>query len=111
MLNRNLIEEILGIALGHRGEFSEIFLENSHSFYFYWDDKKVEEVTYGEDIGAGIRVIQGDKIYYGYTTDISEFGLKKLAHELSEVVLSGENNKKIILEDKKRIYYQNIERL
>lgn len=101
MLNKNLIEEILGIALGHKGEFSEVFLENSHSFYFYWDDKKVEEVTYGEDIGAGIRVIQGDKIYYGYTTDISEFGLKKLAHELSEVVLSGENNKKIILENKK----------
>ncbi len=101
MLNKNLIEEILGIAIRHGGEFSEIFLENSHSLYFYWDDRRAEEVTYGEDIGAGIRIIQGDKVYYGYTTDISELGLKKLANNLSEVVIKGENNRKIIMEDKK----------
>lgn len=101
MISKNLAEEILEIALSKGGDFSELFFENSSMLYFYFDDNKLEETTYGEDIGVGIRVILRDRTFYGYTTEISSFGLIRLAKELAEAVSHDEHQKRVILSDKK----------
>lgn len=101
MISKNIVEEVLGLALSKGGDFSELFLENSNMLYFYFDDNKLEETTYGEDLGVGLRVILKDRTFYGYTTDISTSGLRRLAKDLAEAVYFNEYNKKIILSDKK----------
>lgn len=100
MISEHLAEEILEIALSKGGDFSEIFFENSSMLYFYFDDNKLEETTYGEDIGVGIRVILKDKTFYGYTTEVSSYGLVRLAKELAEAVSINEYQKRVILSDK-----------
>jgi len=80
--------------------FSELFFEVSNSLYFYFDDNKLEEAVAGEDVGVGLRVILGDRTFYGYTTDISLMGLRKLAKNLAEAVFQGDKDIKVVLSEK-----------
>lgn len=107
MFTPKIIEEILNLSLKRGGDFSEVFFEEIFSLYFKLDDKKIEEATSGEDMGVGIRVIKGDKVFYGYTNDITPFGLRKLAEEISYAVSEEETNKIISLEDKESRYSVN----
>ncbi|MGB9857889.1 MAG: TldD/PmbA family protein [Dictyoglomaceae bacterium] len=101
LITPKIIEEILSLSLKRGGDFSEVFFEETFSVLFRLDDKKIEEVTSGEDIGVGIRVIKGDRTFYGYTNDITPNGLRKLAEEISYAVFEGEISRIISLENKK----------
>lgn len=100
MISKNLAEGILEAALAKGGEFSEIFLEITKSLYFYFDDNKLEEAVYGEEVGIGLRVLLKDRTFYGYTTELSSRELRRLSKNLAEAVSLGENYKKIILSEK-----------
>jgi TldD protein len=41
------------------GDFSDIFLEESRTLAMRWEDGKVENVTWAEDAGAGLRILNG----------------------------------------------------
>ncbi|ACK42057.1 MULTISPECIES: TldD/PmbA family protein [Dictyoglomus] len=101
MISKSALEEILDISLSKGGDFSELFFEVNNSLYFYFDDNRLEEAVVGEDIGVGLRVIFGDRTFYGYTTDVSLLGLRKLAQNLAEAVFLRDQNIKVVLSDKK----------
>jgi len=100
VISKSIAEEILEISLSKGGDFSELFFEVSNSLYFYFDDNKLEEAVAGEDVGVGLRVILGDRTFYGYTTDISLMGLRKLAKNLAEAVFQGDKDIKVVLSEK-----------
>lgn len=48
-----------------RGDFSDIYLEESKSLTIRWEEGRPEEISHLESSGAGFRVLQGEETYYG----------------------------------------------
>jgi TldD protein len=88
MIERDLIEETLGIALSTGGEFAEIFAEDKRSSSALLDDGKVEELSSGRDRGAGIRVVVGDTTGFAHTADLSAAGLRQAAEAAASAARS-----------------------
>ena len=59
LIDRDLVERVLGAGLRTGGDFAEVFAEDKRSSSAVLDDGKVEELTSGRDRGAGIRVVVG----------------------------------------------------
>ncbi len=72
-------EAILERALSNGGGLGEIYYEESATTSIRFEDRKVERVTTGSDIGAGIRILTGERTLYAHTNDVSLDGLLKLA--------------------------------
>ncbi len=79
MIEQDLIEQTLAVAMSTGGEFAEIFAEDRRSSSALLDDGKVEELSSGRDRGAGIRVVVGDTTGFAHTADLSESGLRQAA--------------------------------
>ncbi len=80
MIDRDVLERVLGEGLRTGAEFAEIYAEDRRSTSAGLDDRKVEQVNSGRDRGAGIRVVKGDTTGFAHTADLSEAGLRAAAH-------------------------------
>ena len=89
MLDHDLIQRTLGVALRTGGDLAEIFVEDRSSSNATFDDGKVEHLTSGRDRGAGIRVIVGDTTGFAHTADLSEAGLAGAAEAAAAAARSG----------------------
>jgi TldD protein len=66
MMTEDVIKKVLAAAAGG-GATAELFVEDRRSTALRLDDSRVEDVASGVDIGAGVRVISGDRASYAYT--------------------------------------------
>lgn len=53
------------LPLLDRGDFSDLYLEESRSMTVRWEEGKVEEISRLISSGAGFRVLRGQETYYG----------------------------------------------
>ena len=79
MIDPEVIERTLAVALRNGGEFAEVFAEDRRSQSASLDDGKVEDLTTGRRRGAGIRVVVGETTGFAHTADLSEAGLREAA--------------------------------
>ena len=79
MLDDKVIKQVLTEALGKGGDLSELFVESRKSSALRLDDSRVEDVTSGLDVGAGIRVIAGDRSSYAFTNLLTKSALMSAA--------------------------------
>ena len=84
-----IVERTLAAALKRGAEFAEVFVEDRRSTGISLDDRRVEELSSGRDLGAGIRVVVGDTTGFAHTADISEQGLLAAAEAAASVARSG----------------------
>ncbi len=77
---------LLKKALSKGGDFAELYFEQSISNQIVCEQKKIEKIVSGIDVGVGIRVLFNGQTAYGYTNDWSEKGLMTLAARVSEAV-------------------------
>ncbi len=89
MLDHELINRTLSIALSTGAEFAEVFVEDKKSSSAMLDDNRVEELTSGRDRGAGIRVVVGDTTGFAHTADLSEAGLAGAAEVAAAAARGG----------------------
>ena len=89
MIDRSILQRVLADALASGGEFAEVYVEDKRSSSAYLDDGKVEQVTSGRDVGAGIRVVSGETTGYAHTADLSEAGLRAAAEAARAAVRAG----------------------
>ena len=75
MLDEGVIKKVLGAALTADADFAEIFVEDRSSTAFRLEDSRVEDVASGRELGAGIRVLVGDRATYAYTNVLTEEAL------------------------------------
>jgi len=71
--------DILARALANGGDFAELYLEEKTQTSLRLERGRIERVSSGTDIGAGIRLLYGDLTLYAHTNDISFDGLVKAA--------------------------------
>lgn len=79
MLEDELVRRILATALATGGEWAEVFVEDRLTHNLRLDQRRVEELVTGRDLGAGIRVVRGTSSTYAYTNRLDEAGLQEAA--------------------------------
>jgi TldD protein len=89
VLDVDLLERTLGVALRTGGDFAEVFVEDRSSTSATFDDGRVEHLSSGRDRGAGIRVVVGDTTGFAHTADLSPEGLAAAASAAAAAARSG----------------------
>ena len=79
MIDLDVVQRTLAEALAGGGELAEVFVEDRSSTALRLDDSRIEDVTSGRDVGAGIRVLSGDRASYAFTNLLTEESLRTTA--------------------------------
>ena len=82
-LSRSIAKDVLNILLSTGGEYSEIYFQDRETHNYVRRYKQVHSVKSSQEFGVGLRIICGDNVVYGYTSDLSKSSLLSLAKELS----------------------------
>ena len=100
MLEKRLLEEILGIAISTGADFAEVFCERTRNgnvrLMGGQIDTAMDEVT----SGVGIRAFQGTRTVYGSTSDITRAGLIKCAKSVAEAIGEGGSESRVLLSER-----------
>ena len=78
-ITRALLGETLSAALKRGGDFAEIFLQHTVGNAYVLRDGAVNQAVGSVALGAGIRVIRGDQVGYGYTEDLTREAMLRTA--------------------------------
>jgi len=78
-LDPALLETLLARALRRGGDYADIFFERKRSQSFRLQDGKIHEASVGMTMGAGIRVISGERSGYAHSDDLSPESLAAAA--------------------------------
>ena len=89
LVERDVLERVLGSAMERGGEFAEVFVEDRTTTSAVLDQRRIEELSSGRDRGAGIRVVVGDTTGFAHTADLSERGLLAAARSAASVARGG----------------------
>ncbi len=93
MINKLILEEVLGTALATGGDFAEIYAENTRNNSLLFVDGKIDRISDNTSSGVGIRVFLGTRTVYATTTDLSREGLLLCAKNAAGIL--GELKKSI----------------
>jgi TldD protein len=96
MIDDQVLDRTLHVALRAGGDFAEVFAEDRRASSARLDDGKVEELTSGRDRGAGIRVVRGETTGFAHTADLSETGLKEAADAAAAAARGGEGTTNVV---------------
>lgn len=83
MISKSLAMKVLNQGLSTGADFAEIYLEETNTTAISMDNGEVKTINSGISYGAGVRLLRGYQSVYGYTNDVSNKGLMKLATTLS----------------------------
>ncbi len=86
MLDKRLVEEILGIAVSSGADFAEVYFENTRNGTIRLLAGAIDSVSDNTVSGVGIRAFLGTKTVYASTSDISRDGLVKCAKSVALAV-------------------------
>ena len=81
MIKRTIVENVLTAALESGADFAEIYGEETKRSNIGMVNGRVETALGGMDFGAGIRLFFGTQGIYGFTNDLSEKNLIRIAKE------------------------------
>ena len=83
MLEKRLLEEILGIAVSTGADFAEVYCELTRNGSIRLLDSQIDAIGDRTVSGVGIRAFLGTRTVYGCTSDISREGLIKCARAVA----------------------------
>ncbi len=92
MITDKLAERLLAYPIKAGADFAELYTENRKFTSVSVLNGRVESANSGIDGGLGLRIINGDKVIYTYTNDITESSLISLAKSASDIIVFKENS-------------------
>src|SRR5712691_4147906 len=85
LLDQSLVDSVIKRAQKSGADFVELFVERKRNQSISVEESKVQRVSSGNDLGAGLRIIHRGTVSYVYTEDLSEDGLLKTADLAAQV--------------------------
>ena len=85
ILDQSLVDSVIKRAMRSGADFVELFVERKRNQSISVEESKVQRVSSGNDLGAGLRIIHQGTVSYVYTEDLSEDGLLKTADLAAQV--------------------------
>src|SRR5258708_18329600 len=79
LLDQSLVDSVIKRALRSGADLVELCVERKRNQSIRVEESKVERVSSGNDLGAGLRIIHQGTVSYVYTEELSEDGLLKTA--------------------------------
>jgi len=83
MIEKELHLSLINRALARGGEYADVFAEYRKHTSLVLEDRKLEKISTGSEIGAGIRLIARGKTAYAFSNDLSGEALLQAASEVS----------------------------
>ena len=102
MLEKRLLEEILGIAVSTGADFAEVYAERTRNNGIRFINGKIDTANDGVTSGVGIRAFIGTRTVYATTTDFSRSGLIRCARAVADAL--GESNAQVSIHLTERIF-------
>lgn len=96
MIERDILERVLGAALKTGADFAEVFASDWRGTGVGLDDGKIEQLSTSRSRGAGIRVIKGETTGFAHTADLSESGLLVAARAAAEAASRGQGSTNVV---------------
>jgi TldD protein len=87
-LDKDTLRKLLEACLSRGGDFAEVYYERTVTNSLSLDEEKISTATRGLDMGAGFRVVQGEKTGYAFSDDL-DFARLKEAAETAALIASG----------------------
>jgi TldD protein len=75
---------VLKRTLRNGGEFADVFIEQSAPLSLMCEDNRIEKVMSGVDVGAGVRLIFGQRTAYAYTNELTTGSLLEIADAVGQ---------------------------
>lgn len=97
MIQKELLSDLLSVAVSTGGDFAEVFAEREHLTRINYVSGKVEAIRDQVISGVGIRVFCGTKTYYASTSDTSREGLLACAAAVAGAAGEGQGRRHISL--------------
>ncbi|HEY9286953.1 MAG TPA: TldD/PmbA family protein [Candidatus Dormibacteraeota bacterium] len=85
LVDPTLVDSVIKRALKSGADFVELFVERKRNQSISVEESKVQRISTGNDLGAGLRIIHRGTVSYVYTEDLSEDGLFRSADVAAEV--------------------------
>src|ERR1700731_3794173 len=85
ILDQSLVDSVIKRALKSGADFVELFVERKRNQSISVEESKVQRVSSGNDLGAGLRLMHQGTVGHIYTEDLSEDGLLKTADLAAQV--------------------------
>jgi TldD protein len=85
MIDRDMVESVIQNAMSRGGDFAEIFLQRSSSNGASFEEGRIRETESGTRLGAGIRVIKGERTGYAASDDLSKETLLAAADAAGQI--------------------------
>jgi len=89
VLEESDVRAVLAAALATGGDWSEVYAENRDSTSIAIEDHRVERLSSGRDMGAGVRVVKGPQAAYAYTNVMTRDSLLSAARAAAAAVSGG----------------------
>lgn len=80
-----VMTRVLAAALGHGGDFAELFFEHRTQGAITWEDQQVKSASRNVAQGVGIRVVRGESIGYAYTEDLELSAMLRAAETAGRI--------------------------
>lgn len=91
-----------------RGDYVDVFLEERLSNQLQIEEKKIQKCSTNFDRGVGVRIIEGQKIAYAFTNDLTKRGIEDLISTLRNQISEKKTlNLKKNLPENKFVIYKN----
>ncbi len=78
-VDEKMILEVLTAALSRGGHYADVFFQHRVSRSLALEDGEVNRAYASADLGAGVRVVQGDQTGYAFTEDLTLDSLRNAA--------------------------------
>lgn len=88
MLDRKIIEEMIGESLSTGGDFAEVFVEDKYNSSLFLIGGHIDSAMTGRDFGVGLRIFNGQNSIYLYTNKSDRDSLLKLASQGSKAIIN-----------------------
>ena len=85
MINQDIAQKTLAVALKHGADFAELYVERWRRRTMRLINREVKEATSGIELGAGLRLFFGLDVVYAYTNDLDEASLVELSASLARL--------------------------
>jgi TldD protein len=108
LVDESIAAGVIERALSGGGDFGELFCEERSGFLLSIDESRIERPQFGHELGAGIRVIDGEVTRLAHVDGLAEEDLLKAADGLA-AALGGQGTKPIALRAAEAPKLQEIE--
>lgn len=90
-MDSKVLENTLEAALSTGASFADVYIEEGYQSHMSLLDSRVDKASSGWDRGAGIRLLYGTRMVYGYTNDLSAEGLARAARIVAQAYGAGKD--------------------